>query len=102
MRNRSGLTVLVASLITTAGAHAQGGRGAPVQLPDGAGKDVVATTCVRCHGLNQIVNSGGYAADGWRRLIGSMVALPAEQAGVVSPTRRALHGQAEAMLVPRS
>jgi virginiamycin B lyase len=84
MSNRSLVVCLAISLVTTVAARAQGRQGAAVQLPDGTGKDVVEATCARCHGLNQIVNSGGYAADGWQRLIGSMVALPAEQAGVVS------------------
>jgi virginiamycin B lyase len=83
MTLRSSVLVLTASLITTA-AQAQGRQAAPVQLPDGAGKDAVEANCARCHGLNQIVSSGGYTADGWQRLIASMVALPDEQAGAVA------------------
>lgn len=69
---------LVAVLPAALPAAAQG-RQAQVQLADGAGKDVVSTTCARCHGLNLITNSWGYTKDGWQELIASMVVLPADQ-----------------------
>src|SRR4029453_15831459 len=62
-------------------AQGRGGRGGPpVNLPDGAGKENVQNFCANCHGLNMIVNSGGYTKDGWRTLISTMVALPPEVA----------------------
>src|SRR5947208_17096337 len=63
----------------------RGGRGgAPVNLPDGAGKDNVQAFCANCHSLNMIVNSGGYTKDGWRALVSTMVALPPDAADSVT------------------
>ena len=59
-------------------------RGQQLALPEGAGKDLVQSTCGTCHGLNNIAGSVGYDAAGWRRLIGTMVALPDAQARTVS------------------
>ena len=63
----------------------QGQRGGqPVQLPDGPGKELVQTTCAKCHGLNLITNSWGNTRQGWHDLFGSMVALPKEQADTIA------------------
>src|SRR6266550_2056 len=70
-------------LFSTAPARTQG-RGQPVQLPDGPGKEMVQTTCTECHALNLIVNSGGYTRQGWQDLFGTMVTLPNDQRGVVA------------------
>jgi virginiamycin B lyase len=59
------------------------GRGQPVQLPDGQGKDQVQSTCTKCHALNMITESWGYTRQGWGELIGSMVKLPADQADTI-------------------
>jgi cytochrome c5 len=40
------------------------------ELPDGAGKEVIAAVCTACHQTNQITRSSGYTADGWQELIG--------------------------------
>ena len=56
-------------LFSTAPARTQG-RGQPVQLPEGPGKEMVQTTCTQCHAANQIVNSGGYTRQGWQDLFG--------------------------------
>jgi virginiamycin B lyase len=65
------------------GRQGGGGRG-QVQLPEGAGKEIVSTTCGGCHGLNMITGSTGYSQDGWRDLVGTMVKLPDAQAATVS------------------
>jgi virginiamycin B lyase len=62
-----------------------GQRGdAQVSLPDGAGKQLVETTCAKCHGLNLISNSFGYDKQGWHDLIGTMVALPKDRADIIT------------------
>src|ERR671922_1997165 len=58
--------------------------GQPVQLPDGPGKDLVQTTCAKCHGLNLITSFWGNNKTGWHELIGTMVALPKEQADTIT------------------
>ena len=59
------------------------GRGGPVTLPDGPGKEMVQAKCEACHGLNLITNSG-YSRDEWVSLISTMVALPPNDAGTVA------------------
>jgi virginiamycin B lyase len=58
--------------------------GQPVNLPDGPGKELVQTTCAKCHGLNLITNYWGNTRQGWHDVIGTMVALPKDQADVVT------------------
>src|SRR6266545_3826901 len=70
-------------LTLTGGAGAQG-RGQPVQLPDGNGKEIVEKTCSTCHGLNLITGSWGNTQAGWQELFGSMVALPKDQPDTVA------------------
>jgi virginiamycin B lyase len=61
------------------------GRGQPaVQLPDGAGKDLVSASCTSCHGLNLITNSWGNTRQGWQSLFSSMVSLPAKDADAIA------------------
>jgi virginiamycin B lyase len=60
------------------------GRGQAGQLPDGEGKDLVETTCSKCHGLNLITGSRGNSQAGWRELLASMVELPNNQADTVT------------------
>lgn len=48
----------------------------PVELPAGAGKELVEAACVACHQTNLIVDSTGYSEEGWRYLAGKMIALP--------------------------
>ena len=59
------------------------GRGGPVNLPDGPGKEIVQAKCEACHGLNLIASSG-YSRDEWISLFGTMVALPQNEAGAVA------------------
>ena len=70
-------------LFSAAPARTQG-RGQPVQLPEGPGKETVQTTCTGCHALNLLVNSGGYTRQGWQDLFGTMVTLPNDQRTVVA------------------
>ena len=59
-------------------------RGAS-ELPDGAGKGLVESTCTPCHGLNQITRSPGYdSAERWREVFASMVELAEPQAETVA------------------
>ncbi len=51
-------------------------------LPEGAGRDLIESTCMACHKANQITRSSGYTAEGWKELIGTMIDLSA------SPTER--------------
>jgi virginiamycin B lyase len=72
-----------AAFLAAASASAQG----PQQqrpLPDGAGKEIVQSACASCHGVNMIFGSAGYDEAGWRRVFGSMIALPEEQAKTVA------------------
>ena len=57
------LAVAVISFIAPSASEAQRG-GAAIQLPDGAGKDIVQTRCVTCHPLGQITNSPGTTSRG--------------------------------------
>ena len=70
--------VLLLCLGSSTVAAQQGQNQAP--LPEGAGRELVESTCTRCHGLGQIRGAVGYDADGWRDLIATMVDLPASQA----------------------
>ena len=72
-------------LAVAAPAEAQRGRGGQeIQLPEGAGQQLVQNLCTRCHGLNQIVRSSGYDRPGWRALIDTMIALADTQANTIS------------------
>lgn len=84
MRHGS-FAVLAAAAVLWTGLPARAQRGAQqVTLPEGQGKEIVETTCSRCHGLNMLTNSGGYSREGWLHVFGSMVALPNAQAAVVA------------------
>jgi virginiamycin B lyase len=67
-------------------APVQGQRGAPpaVQLPAGAGQELVQAKCAACHGLNQITGASGFSKEGWAALIATMVALTPNEAATVS------------------
>ena len=79
----AGAAFLSVTSALTVGLEGQG-RGQAVQLPDGDGKDVVETTCAKCHGLNLITSSRGNTQAGWRDLLASMVELPKNQADTVT------------------
>src|SRR5438876_1182527 len=79
------VAILIAGLNVchSSDAGAQGRGRAPVTLPDGAGKEMVETTCSRCHGLGLIVNDG-YAKQEWHSLISTMVSLSNNDAAVIT------------------
>jgi virginiamycin B lyase len=70
-------------LALSVGTSAQQGP-PPVQLPEGAGKDMVGAMCARCHGLNLITTSWGYTKDGWEDRIKTMVVLPQAQMDTIT------------------
>lgn len=59
------------------------GRRQQVQLPDGAGKQMVSTVCVACHPASMITESAGYNRQQWADLIGTMLRLPDAQRATV-------------------
>lgn len=85
---KSALIVLIAAAgiicSTLAIVGAQGRGGQPVTLPDGEGRDLVQSTCAKCHGLNMVTGSWGNTDAGWRELFGSMVTLPKNQADTIA------------------
>jgi virginiamycin B lyase len=58
----------VALIPLTAQAQAPAGG-----LPEGNGKELVATICTGCHQAEQITRSSGYSREHWKELIGTMV-----------------------------
>ncbi len=72
------------SVFSTRVVGQQGPQAQQVQLPDGAGKEVVQANCTKCHGLNMITNYWGDTRQGWETLFGTMIALPADQKAAVS------------------
>ena len=103
-------TVAVAMVVAFLGlglsapVHAQRG-GAPVQLPAGAGQELVQSACTQCHRLNLITNYWGDTQEGWRALFSSMVDLPGDQADVVAgylATHFPVRPAPEAVLIPGS
>lgn len=65
MRHGSLVVLTVAAVLWTGLPAAAQRGGPPVTLPDGQGKEIVETTCSRCHGLNMLGNSGGYTRERW-------------------------------------
>ena len=80
---RKSILMLTGTVVLLGSVWGQGQRG-QVQLPEGPGRDAVQANCTTCHALNQISGSAGYSKEGWESLISTMVALPKEQASVVS------------------
>ncbi len=60
---------------------------ASVPLPEGNGKDAVATYCVQCHGLAQVVNAG-HTPQQWQAVVNMMIndgaKLPKDQVAAVT------------------
>ena len=86
MRRRTLLVVAMAGLLScslVSSARAQR-RGQPVQLPEGAGRELVQASCTQCHGLNLLARSWGNTREGWADLFSSMVELPRDQADAVA------------------
>lgn len=78
------LLALAAAGVLAAASPAAAQRGAAPNLPEGEGKQIVQATCGACHGIGNIASSVGYDREGWRTLIGAMVALPEAQASTVA------------------
>jgi virginiamycin B lyase len=82
MSKKSLFVLLTVGLAWVVGARSQaqgpgqGRGGAPVNLPDGAGKEQVQSICAGCHPLTNITNSRGNSQDGWDALTKSMITLP--------------------------
>jgi virginiamycin B lyase len=84
MLKRSVSLLAAAALLYFAGtARIDGQRGqAPIQLPEGNGKELVQSTCSQCHGLN-LVSNAGYTRDEWQAVLSSMVNVPRDQSTVL-------------------
>src|SRR5262245_49441979 len=78
------VSALLLALVMTSAAQVAGRGGAQVTLPDGTGKELVQTTCSKCHGLNMVTGSGGYSRQEWDQLVSSMVSLPKEQQDTIA------------------
>jgi virginiamycin B lyase len=63
------------------------GAQAAARLPDGNGRDAVATYCGQCHALNQVV-SAGHTPEQWRTVVNMMIndgaKLPKDQVAMVT------------------
>ena len=88
MKKGSLLLLAVAAAFVTAvmsqSVDVQGQRGPQAAIPDGPGKELVSTTCTKCHQLNFITNSFGFSKTEWTNLFSSMVALPSDQQETIS------------------
>ena len=84
MRFGALFALLIAALCYSVVPGGAQGRQQQVSLPDGAGKELVSTTCAKCHGLNLITNSQGNTREVWEHLFASMVALPNDQKAQIS------------------
>lgn len=75
---------VVVLLCSVAPLRSQRGQAPDPVLPEGIGREVVQATCSKCHRVNTITGSWGYARQGWEQLIASMVALPKDQSDVIT------------------
>jgi virginiamycin B lyase len=83
MRGLSTASLASALLCATVPAQAQSQAS---DLPQGAGRELVESTCTGCHQTNQITRSSGYSHEGWRELTSTMIDLsgsPEEQDAIV-------------------
>ena len=79
------LAMLAGLLVIAPVQGQQGQRGpAPVQLPAGAGQELVQSKCTTCHALNMITGTAGFSKEGWAALVATMVALPQNEAATIS------------------
>ncbi len=90
MRSKSVLLLIVGTVFAfgyPARGQAQMDAHAPIQLPDGTGKDIVQTSCSLCHSLRNVVNSG-HTPDEWRTTMAMMLnvgaPVPKDKVGVVT------------------
>jgi len=73
-----GAAVLGCAVLALSQGRGQG-RGQAPALPDGPGKEILQATCMKCHAVNLIVNSGGYTRQGWIDLFNTMVPVATDQ-----------------------
>ncbi len=73
------LVVLSANPVVT-----QRGGGPAPTLPEGTGKELVQTTCTKCHAINLVVNSGGGTREDWEKLFTSMVEPPPADRAIIA------------------
>ena len=72
LSSRATLTLAATLAVFPLSAYAQGaGNG----LPEGNGKELVATICTGCHQTDMITRSSGYSAEHWKELTGTMINL---------------------------
>jgi virginiamycin B lyase len=89
METRAPMLVVAALLTAAAAVHvrsqegAPGRQGRPVTLPEGPGRELVQSACVQCHTLDLITNTG-HTREAWKTVMGTMVALPKEQAELLA------------------
>ena len=103
MRKRVFSVLMVAIFFLGLPAPTQAQRGQPVQMPPGAGQEMVQENCTGCHRLNLIANSTGYTPAGWEKLFGSMVALGSAETDLVARylgTNFPVSPAPEAVLIP--
>jgi virginiamycin B lyase len=77
------VTAILVYFIGSPAIQAQRGPQGGVQLPDGAGKDLVQTTCSKCHALTFITNTG-YKRDEWINVFSSMVKLSSSDTNAIA------------------
>ncbi len=79
--------ILITAVIfsNTLFAQPPGGRGnINLTLPDGDGKELIEAICYSCHTVFNIAGSAGYdSSEQWQNVFGTMVNLPARQAGTI-------------------
>jgi virginiamycin B lyase len=80
------MTLLSAAAICTLAPVAAQAQSEATDLPDGAGKELVAGVCTACHETNQITRSSGYSHEDWQELTATMIDLsgdPKMQAAII-------------------
>lgn len=80
------LFIAIVSILLAAG-FAQSSEDEGSKLPEGKGKDLVASVCVQCHGL-ELTTSSVRTLDEWKNVVNDMVsngaALQADEAETVA------------------
>ena len=75
------LAPILPALLVALAQPALGQQPAPGTLPEGVGKELVQQHCSSCHAIATITRAAGYSTtDEWRRVMATMIDLPAAQA----------------------
>ena len=74
LRRSFGFIALFSAIvsISLAAGFAQKSDDEGTKLPEGKGKDLVASVCAQCHGL-ELITSGERTADEWKNVVNDMV-----------------------------